>query len=88
MANFIFLCCCCSDLVDQVLASGGEAALIYCIVNPQNSLEWALVVHHDRLKPYTLPLPGQNVPASLLSFMSSLTLEPYWFPGFPGQGSA
>lgn len=48
----------------QVLGSGGEAALKYCIVNPLDSVERPQVVHHDRLKPYTLPLPELTVPAT------------------------
>uniref|UniRef100_A0A3B3CH96 Integrase catalytic domain-containing protein n=1 Tax=Oryzias melastigma TaxID=30732 RepID=A0A3B3CH96_ORYME len=44
--------------VEQVLTSGGEAALTYRIVNPYDLLDKALVVHHDRLKPYTLPTPA------------------------------
>uniref|UniRef100_A0A3P9GYP2 Integrase catalytic domain-containing protein n=1 Tax=Oryzias latipes TaxID=8090 RepID=A0A3P9GYP2_ORYLA len=44
--------------VDQVLASGAEAALTYRIVNPLDMSERAQVVHHDRLKRYTLPLPA------------------------------
>ena len=50
--------------VVQVLAGGDEAALTYRIVSPLDSSERAQVVHHDRLKPYTLPLPAQTVPAT------------------------
>lgn len=45
--------------VVQVLVSGGEAALTYRIINLLDPMEQAQVVHHDRLKPYTLPLPAQ-----------------------------
>lgn len=48
--------------VVQVLASGGDAALTCRIINPLDSMERAQVVHHDRLKPYTLPLPPQTAP--------------------------
>lgn len=45
--------------VVQVLSSGCEPALTYCIINPLDPLERAQVVHHDRLKLYTLPLPSR-----------------------------
>ncbi|CAG5897368.1 unnamed protein product [Menidia menidia] len=48
--------------VVQVLASGGESALTYRIVSALDPMERAQVVHHDRLKLYTLPLPAQAVP--------------------------
>uniref|UniRef100_A0A3B3ILD1 Gypsy retrotransposon integrase-like protein 1 n=1 Tax=Oryzias latipes TaxID=8090 RepID=A0A3B3ILD1_ORYLA len=44
--------------VEQVLTSGGEVALTYRIMNPYDPLGKALVVHRDRLKPYTLPMPA------------------------------
>uniref|UniRef100_A0A3B3DD48 Integrase catalytic domain-containing protein n=1 Tax=Oryzias melastigma TaxID=30732 RepID=A0A3B3DD48_ORYME len=52
--------------VDQVLASGVEAALTYRIVNPLDPLERAQVVHNDRLKLYTLPLPAGSLHGNML----------------------
>uniref|UniRef100_A0AAV2MQ11 Reverse transcriptase n=1 Tax=Knipowitschia caucasica TaxID=637954 RepID=A0AAV2MQ11_KNICA len=49
--------------VVQVFSSGGEPALTYDIINPLDTQERSQVVHHDRLKPYTLPLPARS-PAS------------------------
>uniref|UniRef100_A0AAV2MFI8 Gypsy retrotransposon integrase-like protein 1 n=1 Tax=Knipowitschia caucasica TaxID=637954 RepID=A0AAV2MFI8_KNICA len=49
--------------VVQVFSSGGEPALTYDIINPLDTQERSQVVHHDRLKPYTLPLPARP-PAS------------------------
>uniref|UniRef100_A0AAV2LVC5 Reverse transcriptase RNase H-like domain-containing protein n=1 Tax=Knipowitschia caucasica TaxID=637954 RepID=A0AAV2LVC5_KNICA len=49
--------------VVQVFSSGSEPALTYDIINPLDSQERSQVVHHDRLKPYTLPLPARP-PAS------------------------
>uniref|UniRef100_A0A8C7WVX5 Integrase catalytic domain-containing protein n=1 Tax=Oryzias sinensis TaxID=183150 RepID=A0A8C7WVX5_9TELE len=46
--------------VDQVLASGAEAALTYRIVNPLDLSERAQVVHHDRLKRYPCLLVPQT----------------------------
>uniref|UniRef100_A0A3Q2EA21 Integrase catalytic domain-containing protein n=1 Tax=Cyprinodon variegatus TaxID=28743 RepID=A0A3Q2EA21_CYPVA len=48
--------------VVQVLVSGGESALTYRLVNALDPMERVQVVHHDRLKPYTLTLPAQAVP--------------------------
>ncbi|KAK7922815.1 hypothetical protein WMY93_009717 [Mugilogobius chulae] len=45
--------------VVQVFPTSGGPVLTYSIVNPLVPLERAQVVHHDRLKPYTLPLPSQ-----------------------------
>lgn len=56
-----------SHLVMQVLPLGGEAELGYRIVSPLDPLARAQVVHHDRLKGYTLFLPSQTVPDSLPS---------------------
>ena len=61
--------------VMQVLASGVEAALTYHIVNPLDSLEWAQVVHHYKLKRNTLTLLAQTVPAIPPSFTSLPALE-------------
>uniref|UniRef100_A0AAV2LHR9 Uncharacterized protein n=1 Tax=Knipowitschia caucasica TaxID=637954 RepID=A0AAV2LHR9_KNICA len=49
--------------VVQVFSSGGEPALTYDIINPLDTQKRSQVVHHDRLKPYTLPLPARS-PAS------------------------
>ncbi|KAM3607801.1 uncharacterized protein V6R79_014176 [Siganus canaliculatus] len=51
--------------VVQVLASGGEAALTYRIVNHLDPQERAQVVHHDRLKRYTLPMPPAVEPPTV-----------------------
>ena len=59
----------------QVLVSGGEAALTYRIISALDPMERAQVVHHDRLKPYTLPLPAQTVPATPVAVGSPPVVE-------------
>ena len=61
--------------VVQVLVSGGEAALTYRIISALDPMERAQVVHHDRLKPYTLPLPAQTVPATPVAVGSPPVVE-------------
>lgn len=41
----------------QVLESGGEPGLTYRIISPIDSDERGQVVHYNRLRPYTLPVP-------------------------------
>lgn len=61
----------------QVMDSCGELGLIYKIVNPLDSDERAQVVHYDRLRPYTLPIP---------SLSQNQTLENV-FDSFPTSSS-
>ncbi|CAL9695114.1 unnamed protein product [Knipowitschia caucasica] len=61
--------------VVQVFSSGGEPALTYDIINPLDTQERSQVVHHDRLKPYTLPLPARP-PASRV-----VALDPFLHGG-------
>ena len=72
--------------VVQALVSGGEAALTYRLTNPLDPMERDQVVHHDRLKPYTLPLPAPTVPVTPPTFGSPSAVEAPLVPWFSQGG--
>ena len=81
--------------VVQVLDSGGESALTYRIDSPLNPQERSQVVHHDRLKPYTLPPVAPTPPGSPMCSPlssprsgSSFVAERDWDGGLPAAEMA
>ena len=71
--------------VVEALSAGGEAALTYRISSPLDSMEKTQVVHHDRLKRYTLPVPSGTVRSSLPAPQASPLLADLPLPLLQGN---
>uniref|UniRef100_A0A8C2IA21 Gypsy retrotransposon integrase-like protein 1 n=1 Tax=Cyprinus carpio TaxID=7962 RepID=A0A8C2IA21_CYPCA len=66
--------------IAQIFDSGGEPGLTYRIVSPMDSDGQGQVVHYNRLRPYTLPVPT-------LSSDERLSVVPHFLPYSPYKES-